>query len=146
MQKFYQEAFLIKADNLDDWLSARLQFYSPLVNGKKNQEAVIFDNGFIYKPKEKAIYSTNGRIPRSLFIFEDGEVKEIVYSNANVSYSALVSQEGEDGYKCILLDQELGKSMFSRIYFFKGKGLRHFKSFIDVEEGNRFIRIYDILW
>lgn len=146
MQKFYQEAFLIKTDNLDDWLSNRLQFYSPLANGKKDQDSVLFDNGFIYKPKEKAIYSRNGQIPRSLFIFEDGDVKEIPYNNANVPYSALVSQEGDDGYKCILLDQELGKSMFSRIYFFKGNGLRHFKSFIDVEEGNRFIRIDDILW
>lgn len=146
MQKFYQEAFLIKADNLEDWLSSRLQFYSPLVNGKKSQDAVLFDNGFIYKPKEKAIYSTNGQIPRSLFIFEDGDVKEMAYNNANVPYSALVSQKGEDDYKCILLDRELGKSLFSRIYFFEGKGLSHFKSFVDVEEGNRFIRIYDILW
>lgn len=146
MQKFYQEAFLIKSDNLDDWLSNRLQFYSPLANGKKSQDAVFFDNGFIYKPQDKAIYSANGQIPRSLFIFEDDDVREIAYNNANTPYSALVSQEGEDGYKCILLDQELGKSMFSRIYFFKGRGLKHFKSFIDVEEGNRFIRIYDILW
>lgn len=146
MQKFYQEAFLIKSDNLDDWLSSRLQFYSPLVNGKNNQDAVLFDNGFIYKPNDKAIYSTSGQIPRSLFIFEDGDVKELIYSNANVPYSALVSQEGDGGYKCILLDRELGKSLFSRIYFFKGRGLKHFKSFVDVEDGNRFIRIYDILW
>ena len=146
MQNFYQEAFLIKPDNLDDWLSRRLQFYSPLASGKKNKDAVIFDNGFLYKPAEKAFYSKDGYIPRSIFIFEDGDVKEIPYGNANAPYSALVSQEGEDGYKCILLDQELGKSLFSRLYFFKGKGLRHFKSFVDVEEGNKFIRIYDILW
>ncbi|OGX42078.1 MAG: hypothetical protein A3H41_01590 [Omnitrophica WOR_2 bacterium RIFCSPLOWO2_02_FULL_45_28] len=145
MQKFYQEAFLISAKDLDDWLSNRLQFYSPLANGIKKDDAVIFDNGFIYKPKEKTIYSKDGYIPKSLFIFEDNEVKEIVYNNPNVIYSALVSEGGEEGsYKCILLDRELGRSLFSRLYFFKGKGLKYFKSFIDVDEGNKFIRIYNI--
>ena len=93
----------------------------------------------------KTIYSKDGYIPKSLFIFEDNEVKEIVYNNPNVIYSALVSEGGEEGsYKCILLDRELGRSLFSRLYFFKGKGLKYFKSFIDVDEGNKFIRIYNI--
>jgi dolichyl-diphosphooligosaccharide--protein glycosyltransferase len=146
MEKFYQEAFLIKAGNLDDWLSNRLQFYSQLSNGKKKDDAILFDNGFIYKPKEKVIYSNSGQIPISLFTLEDGDIKETGYKEANSPYSALVSQEDDGEYRCILLDRELGRSLFSRLYFFKSKGLRHFKSFIDVEEGNRFIRIDDILW
>ncbi len=146
IQKYYQEVFLIKTGNLDDWLSNRLQFYSPAAKGKKNEDAILFENGFMYKPKEKAIYSKNGHIPRSLFIYEDGDIREIIYENANVAYSALVYQEDGDNYGAILLDRELGKSLFSRLYFFKGRGLRHFKSFIDVEEGNRFIRMYDIIW
>lgn len=147
IQKFYQEAFLITPKNLDDWLSNRLQFYSPLANGTKKDDTVFFENGYIYKPKEKTIYSKDGHIPRSLFIFEDNNVKEIVYENPNVIYSVLVSEAGEkDSYNCILLDRELGKSLFSRLYFFKGKGLKYFKSSIDVEEENKFIRIYNIAW
>jgi len=147
IQKFYQEVFLITTKNLDDWLSNRLQFYSPLANGIKKDDTVFFENGYIYKPKEKVIYSKDGYIPGSLFIFEDNDVKEIVYEKPNVIYSVLVSEEDEKGnYKCILLDRELGKSLFSRLYFFKGKGLKYFNSSIEVEEGNKFIRIYNITW
>ncbi|MEK9165802.1 MAG: STT3 domain-containing protein [Patescibacteria group bacterium] len=147
MQKFYQEAFLINPKSLDDWLSNRLQFYSPLANGAKKDDAVFFENGYMYKPKEKTIHSKDGYIPRSLFIFEDNDVKEIVYENPNVIYSVLVSEGDEEGnYKCVLLDRELGKSLFSRLYFLNGKGLKHFMLFIDVEEGNQFIQIYDIKW
>ena len=147
IQKFYQEAFLINPKDLNDWLSNRLQFYSPLANGTKKDDTVFFENGYIYKSKEKTIYSKDGHIPRSLFIFEDNNVKEIVYENPNVIYSVLVSEAGEkDRYNCILLDRELGKSLFSRLYFFKGKGLKHFQSSIDAEEENKFIRIYNITW
>jgi asparagine N-glycosylation enzyme membrane subunit Stt3 len=146
MQKFYQEAFLISPENLDDWLSNRLQFYTPLADGKKEQDAVFFANGYIYKPKEKIIYSKDGHIPRSLFVFEDNDVKEIVYGNPNVIYSALVSQDANGNYKMIILDRELGKSMFSRLYFFEGKGLKYFEPFINVEEGNNYIRVYNIKW
>jgi len=147
IQKFYQEAFLITSKNLDDWLSNRLQFYSPLANGKKKDDTVFFDNGYIYKPKEKTIYSKDGQIPRSLFILEGNNVQEIAYEKPNVICSVLVSEDPEKGdYKCILLDRELGKSMFSRLYFFKGKGLKYFNSAIDVENENKFIRIYNINW
>ncbi|MCK4948076.1 MAG: hypothetical protein KAS46_06855 [Candidatus Aureabacteria bacterium] len=146
IQKFHQEAFLITPNTLDDWLSNRLQFYSPLVNGKEQGEVVLFANGYIYNPKEKTVYSKNGHIPRSLFIFEDedNDIQEITYNNANVIYSALISEEGDGVYKLIFLDRELGKSLFSRLYFFKGRGLKHFHPFIDVEESNKFIRIYNM--
>lgn len=147
IQKFYQEAFLITSKNLDDWLSNRLQFYSPLSGGKKKDDTVFFDNGYMYKPKEKTIYSKDGQIPRSLFILEGSNVQEVAYEKPNVIYSVLVSEDPEKGeYKCILLDRELGKSLFSRLYFFKGKGLKYFTSAIDVESENKFIRIYNINW
>ena len=49
-------------------------------------------------------------------------------------------------YKCILLDRELGMSIFTRLYFLRGKGLKHFIPFIDAEEGNNYIRYFNIIW
>jgi dolichyl-diphosphooligosaccharide--protein glycosyltransferase len=145
MQKFYQEAFVITARNLDEWLSYRLQFYSSLVNGHEKNGFIFFDNGFMYNLTEKVIQSNSGQIPVSLFALLDNKFTEIRYPNANVPFSILVLKEKET-YKCILLDRQLAGSMFVRLYFFNGAGLAHFIPFIDAQEGNNYIRIFNILW
>ena len=146
IQQFYQEVFLISTKRLDDWLSRRLQFYSPLANGREKEGIIFFDNGFIYNPKEKSIQSNAGQIPRSLFALVDDNLVENVYPNANSAFSALVYKAEDDMYKCILLDRELGMSMFTRLYFLRGRGLKHFSPFIDSEEGNNYIRVFNIIW
>lgn len=146
IQQFYQEVFLISTKKLDDWLSHRLQFYSPLVNGREKEGVIFFDNGFIYDPKEKTFQSNTGQVPRSLFALIDDTFIENVYPNANVVFSALVFKAEDGLYKCILLDRELGMSVFARLYFLRGRGLRHFLPFIDAEEGNNYIRYFNIQW
>ena len=145
IQRFYQEAFLISNKNLNDWLSQRLQFYSPLVNGREKNGLIYFDTGFIYNIKDKAIQSNSGQIPRSVFIEAGNNFVETLCANPNVPFSVLVF-ETKDGYKSILLDRELARSLFVRLYFLGGRGLKHFVSFIDVEEGNNFIRFFSINW
>jgi len=139
MQRFYQEAFLISSQNIDTWLSQVLQFYSEPVRGTLKDNLVYFENGFIYNPKEKTIYTNSGQIPRSLFFIEDDQIKERVYLNANQIFSILVYQIQPEIYKAILLDQALGKSLFVRLYFLRGKTLKHFKPHIEAEEANNFI-------
>lgn len=145
IQRFYQEVFLISTKNLDDWLSRRLQFYGPLANGREKDGMVFFDNGFAYNIKEGTLQSNANQIPRSLFISTEGGLAESVYPNANVIFSILIFK-AEDGYKSILLDPELGRSMFVRLYFLNGAGLKHFLPFVDAQEGNNYIRVFDILW
>ena len=155
LQKFYQEAFLITTKNLDDWLSKRLQFSSALASGHEKEGTVFFDNGFAYNIEKRIIRSNTGVVPRSLFVLIGDDFTEMVYPNANSPFSALVikeeTEEDEEGkkqvrYKCILLDRELATSMLARLYFFNGKGLKHFASFIDSEEGNNYIRVFNIIW
>ncbi|OGX27114.1 MAG: hypothetical protein A3J51_03020 [Omnitrophica WOR_2 bacterium RIFCSPHIGHO2_02_FULL_45_21] len=146
IQQFYQEVFLISTKKLDDWLSYRLQYYSPLINGHEKNGVIFFDNGFIYVPKEKTIQSNTGQIPRSLFTLADDTLVENVYPNANSVFSALVYKTEDNMYKCILLDRDLGLSIFTRLYFLRGKSLKHFIPFIDAEEGNNYIRCLNIIW
>ena len=145
LQRFYQEIFLISDKNFNEWLSWRLQFYGGLVNGKEKDGVVFFDNGFMYNLKAQTIQSSNGQIPVSLFLLKDNNFIEIAMPNANIGFSALVFI-ASDGYKCVLLDRSLGNSLFSRLYFLRGKGLKHFAPFIDAEEGNNYIRIFNIIW
>ena len=145
LQRFYQEIFLISDKNFNEWLSWRLQFYGGLVNGKEKDGVVFFDNGFMYNLKAQTIQSSNGQIPVSLFLLKDNNFIEIAMPHANIGFSALVFI-ASDGYKCVLLDRSLGNSLFSRLYFLRGKGLKHFAPFIDAEEGNNYIRIFNIIW
>lgn len=145
MQTFYQEAFLITANNLDEWLSARMQFYSALLNGTEKNGQVYFDGGFIYNAADGSLQSNSGQIPRSVFVFKNDNLIESVNPQANVNFSALV-YESKEGYKLILLDRELASSLFVRLYFLEGKGLRHFSPFVDSQEGNNYIRFFAINW
>ncbi|MFA5356656.1 MAG: STT3 domain-containing protein [Candidatus Omnitrophota bacterium] len=144
-QRYYQEIFLIKPGNLDDWLSGRVLFYGEPVSGREKDAEVFFANGFIYTPKENAIRSNVGQVPRSLFVLQGNNFVEFTYPNANAPFSALVVKT-DNGYKCVLFDRALANSMFVRLYFFKGIGLKHFSPLIDAEEGNSYIRVFNINW
>jgi hypothetical protein len=145
MSRLYQEAFLIEPKDQENWISRRLQFYSELANGYEKEGNVFFENGFIYNPKEQIIYSSSGQIPRSLFVLNQGNLIEIINPKANVIFSAMAIKT-KDGYRCVLLDRELANSLFVRLYFFNGIGLRYFMPFIESAEGRNYIRVFHILW
>lgn len=145
MQRFYQEAFLIAPKDVESWISRPVQFYGLPVKGRLKDGIVYFENDFLYNPKEKTIFTNAGRLPQSLFIEKDGEIQEVVYSNANVPFSILV-YETPEGFEAVPLDRELARSLFVRLYFLKGRGLGHFKTHIDAQEGNKFIGTYKIEW
>lgn len=146
IQRFYQEAFLISSKERAEWLSRRLQFYGLLANGQERNGVVFFDNGFAYNLKDDKLLSNANQIPKSVLMAIGDDLVETVYPNANVAFSVLIFKDQEGGYKSILLDPELGKSMFVRLYFLNGKGLKHFLPFINTQEGNNYIRVFDILW
>ena len=47
---------------------------------------------------------------------------------------------------CVIRPKAVTLTLFSRLYFFDGKGLKHFAPFINVEESNGFIKVYNIVW
>jgi dolichyl-diphosphooligosaccharide--protein glycosyltransferase len=145
VQQFYQEAFLITTKNLDDWLSSRKIFYSDLISGVEKEGVVFFPSGFFYDIKSENIGSNNGQIPRSFFIISKGTLLEKVIPNPNVIFSVFVYKT-EEGYKSILLDRELAGSLFVRLYFFNGAGSKYFVPFINAQDGNNYIRVFNISW
>ncbi|MFH0826273.1 MAG: STT3 domain-containing protein [Candidatus Omnitrophota bacterium] len=145
MQRFYQEAFLIAAKDVESWISRPVQFYGFPVKGRLKESIIYFENDFLYNPQEKTIFTTSGRLPQSLFIEKDGDIQEVAYSNANMAFSILV-YETPEGFEAVPLDRELARSLFVRLYFLRGRGLKHFKTHIDAQEGNKFIGSYKIDW
>lgn len=149
-QKLSQEALLISGADSDSWVSQRLRFYSPLVNGQEKNGTVFFDNGLVYNPKEQTVYlysPPHGRYvaPKSLFIFQQDKLEEIIFPKNDLEFSVLVIRNPQ-GYKAILLDRELANSLFVRLYFLNGAGLKYFKPVMEEKDGEAYIRVFEIMW
>ncbi|MCM8792537.1 MAG: hypothetical protein NC826_05310 [Candidatus Omnitrophica bacterium] len=147
IQLFYQEAFLIKPKSLDDWLSDKYYFYGRLEEGILEEDKVYFNNGFIYNLKENKLTSNIGQVPRSFFVLkEDRFVEYFPELPVNVRFSVFIIPLKENKYLCFLADREMADSLFVRLYFLNGKGTKYFIPLISAEEGNNYIRVFNIAW
>jgi dolichyl-diphosphooligosaccharide--protein glycosyltransferase len=145
VERLYQEAFLIPSQERDNWISSPQQFYSPLIRGELRGDTVFFENGYTYKPKTQSFLTNEQKVCRSLFVFRKDHLVEVVYTNASQGFSALVT-DFDQNYKMVLLDPPLGRSIFTRLYYLRGDGLRHFQSFIDAQVGNEYTRVFRVVW
>jgi len=62
-------------------------------------------------------------------------------------YSCIILEEGSV-YKAVLLNKELAHSVLARLYFMKGRGLKHFKLVEqeENEERNMYLYLFKINW
>jgi len=60
--------------------------------------------------------------------------------------SVLVTKTGQDHYQMLILSRELANSLFVRLYFLNGLGLRNFKPFIEAGDAGNYIRAFEIIW
>jgi len=146
IQLFYQEIILVPPKKMDDWLSDKYYFYSDSQEGIFNDGKVFFNNGFVYDPQNNTLTSNSGQVPRSFFVFKDDKFQETVNSSPNMRFSVFIIQEADNKYSCFLADRELGNSLFTKLYFLKGKGIKHFIPLVIAQEGNNYILVYNIAW
>lgn len=131
-------------------VSRRFRFYGEISRGRRQGALLLFDNGLVRSLKEQTVYlyshkESKYKIPKSLFIIDGDKLKEISYPHSSLEFSALIFKSGEK-YQSLLLSRELAQSLYSRLYFLNGLGLRHFRPVIDQKclEGN--IKVFEILW
>lgn len=148
IKKLSKELTLIRREDLSGWDSKRLSFYSKLLKSQEKDGIVLFDNGLVYLPKEKSVYlyiNNSYQRPKSLFIFNQGILGETVYPDSALDFSALIFKIKQD-YYALMLDCELARSIFVRLYFLNGAGLKYFKPFIQEQAGLEYIRVFEIGW
>ena len=150
LDKFFEEARLIGKGNFDRLVSHKSKFYSQLIEGKVKGDMALFDNAMVYKIKDKKIYLYSSQdfkyqIPKSLFYIEQDKIQEVVFPDNDVNYSVLVFDTPE-GISAVLLDRELANSMFVRLYYLNGKGLKNFKPALEEKDGDKYIRTFEIVW
>jgi hypothetical protein len=148
-ENLYRQIRLVGKKDISNWVSSTYQTYSLLSKGRKEDDIVFFDNGLVVNlsNKKARVFERRGRfgIPKSLLIFEKGNLEEIVYEDADFDFSCLFICE-EDEFKSLLLDRDLSKSLIVRLYYLKGEGLKYFKPLYKEKDGEDFIYVYRIDW
>ena len=149
-QAYYQEASLMASRDFNSWVSRRMSISGIAYQKKSEDGLVLFNNGYIYNPEKKTIYSYSSyeeryRIPRSLFMADGNNITEEVFSGSDSSQSAMVIRFGEM-YKLLLMSPELARSVFVRLQFFNGRGLNHFVPFIREGPADNQILVYEVKW
>jgi hypothetical protein len=149
-QIMYDDARLLAPGQYNSWISHNARFISGLIPGTRRGDSVFFNSGLVYNINEGAMVAYNGydgqyHVPRSIFYVEGDRLSEHVYPDGNLDFSVLLLRDG-DHYQAVQLDRELGLSLFTRLYFLKGKGLKYFKPFTDNGDSQNYVGVFEIDW
>jgi len=148
INKLSKELTLIHREDLSGWAFKKPSFQSELLKSQEKDGIVLFNNGLVYLPKEKSVYlhiNNSYQRPKSLFTFNQDVLVEAVYPDGTLDFSALIFKI-EQAYYALMLDGELAKSIFVRLYFLNGTDLKYFKPFIQEQVGLKYIRVFEIDW
>ena len=108
-------------------------------------QGVIFDIDLLTMDAE--MQTTEGILHPSSIVYPTEEgIHEKKYNENTIPYSIALIPEG-DSFKSMLMAPELASSMFTRLFFYDGKGLKYYEKFHDVTDvtGARII-VWKINW
>lgn len=154
-QRTFQEVSLITGREAPRWISDVSGLAVETISNKykKDGTLVFFDNGAVVNLDNCNAHIMRGKnndigIPFSVVYMKDGMVEEKLLEESNMPQSLLLLSDTEnDSYKTVFIDRDLAKSMFVRLYFYNGAGLRYFAKAREEKtlEGNS-IFVYAINW
>ena len=150
---FYQlakEASALPRSQLGQWVTTPLHFHGGLISGDIKQGIVLFKDKLIFLPEQKAAYlyppeNETYKIPKNVFLLENNELQQISFPDANTKYSVLLFQR-KNKYYALVLDEGLAQSLFVRLYFLHGEGLKYFKPVIERGDKEKYIGVFKITW
>jgi len=141
----------IQKEKADAWVSGWPGYYSDLTDCTTVNDTIYCQNGLIFNEttNEAFVQTQQGLLQPKSIVYPiknnkgEEDIFEKVYSESTASYSAALippTKLGED-FKSVIMDPLLANSMFTRLYFFKGRGLEHFELFQDKTSfnGNKII-------
>lgn len=150
--KIYETLIFTDTEDALDWVSFENRFYFESTNFRKEGNLLFFNGGFVVNTVNHTVnafdnVSQSFIIPKSMFYFEKGKLKEVKFESSNLPFSLLLLKE-KDNYKIITLDSQLVNCMLTRLYFLKGEGLNYFKPFIihELKDNPGKIIVYKIEW
>jgi len=124
----------IKSIEADKWITGWYGYRSGLSSCSVIDDMVKCGNGLNVNltTMDAWFVTEKGKVrPYSLVYVLGEDVVEKKFNENTIPYSVALIPKGNSSYESILMDKELAMSMFTRLYFFKGVGLKHFKLFSD---------------
>jgi dolichyl-diphosphooligosaccharide--protein glycosyltransferase len=148
----YLEMSGLNNDEAKRWFSKPIGLFSTLAESRRDGDLLFFNNGLVVNLKNNhasvvSEYPEKRGVPKSLLYLENGKLKEEVFGDATLAYSALLVKDG-DVYKSIFMDSAYAKSLMARLFFLKGEGLKYFKLWHrEKDEKKGFdIYVYEVRW
>ncbi|MCF7860991.1 hypothetical protein K9M79_02005 [Candidatus Woesearchaeota archaeon] len=151
MQLYYEVRSLDTERGANDWIASWPSYISGTAGCQNNggqlicqntiqgQPIVIFVNTTTWEPK---IPSTQGEMKPSKFSYVDNEgiFHSVEYSESQYPIGVSIVPSG-DGYFNLIMDPRIVGSMFNRLFYYEGEGLKHFNRFNDKKSftGDRII-------
>jgi len=130
---YYEIKSLSTNREVNDWIAPWPGYASGLSGCSKKDSEVECGNGIKVNLNDyNAEFSTPDGIkhPNSIVYATKQGIKKRKFENDTMGVSAALIPSGE-GFQSILMSPELADSMFTRLFFIEGHGLKHFKKFSD---------------
>jgi len=147
--KIYYE---IQNQKGDQWITSWPSYYSGLGDCRESNTSIECDLGFNIgnavinkfsfdlESREALFYTAQKNLHPQSVVYpiksDKGEedVYEKKYSGEDVIPISVVLVKKGDSFKYILMDPKLANSMFTRMFFYEGRGLKKFKPFITKQQ------------
>lgn len=133
VQTIYADLKSRDRSNLLQWVSKEsYQFYTPnLESFDDSGKLIFFDNGIVIDMENLRAYFRDSRgskelVPMDLIFIDEDTVRENINTKGDTAYSVLLTKRNGI-YKAVLFSRPLAQSLFFKLYFMNGKGLKHFK-------------------
>ncbi len=140
----------INRDNVIYWISqGNFKFYTNFSDAipMPDKNKAFFNNGIIFDTKNTCGYFFNKRTnrwvtPVTTIIYnkELQRIQEVINKDGDLAYTVFISQEGQS-YRAMVVSTPTAKSLFFRLFFTDGAGLKYFK-LLHNEEKDGFTNLY----
>lgn len=138
-----------KSKRIEESISKRFGYISYNRKGKEENGIVYFNNEIVldtYTVKaKKYIYRGRWEDFKYVYIYDNKGLLFRKNPKGKIPYALLVKKDIKNNeWLATELDNEIITSLFTKLYFMEGRGLKHFKLFISDEEAD--IYVYKINW
>ena len=146
--RIYEEtAMALSGKGFYETVSRRFGFPGGPQDGRRQGKLMSFANGLVIDADSRDTLMFNqasGYVaPPTLYFYVNG-TKEIVRDEPNYGDPAIGVLVSGDHWQSILMSRSLSDSLFFKLYFLGGQGLKHFQLFYADKEAK--IYIYRIIW
>jgi len=151
---FYEVQSITTSDQANNWI-APWPGYAGTVGCNRNEDILTCDNGFIINLTSREAFANTPQgiihpkkisfpTNEGLFVKEYNESVFTLQNGRGLGFALI--KDGE-GYQLLQMDSDLTASMFTRLFYQEGIGLRHFKKFSDERSvfGGRII-VWKVDW